>query len=60
MIGKVKKFVEGSIKWRKLNLYICLGCQKKRSTFFYKKAKEAMCRNCKKVEVNENQTVLFK
>ncbi len=66
MIKKVKKPTKETlniagnlIKWRKINFYNCVGCQKKRSTFFYKKAKEGICRKCRKAEVNENQTALF-
>lgn len=47
-------------KRRFIYFYECIRCHKKRrSTVVYLKAKERVCKKCKKIEIDERQMKLF-
>lgn len=46
-------------KWRRINPYVCKGCNKKRWTFLYERLKESICRTCARDQVPEGMVSLF-
>ncbi len=62
MFEGIKKFIrKNRIQWRKIHIYTCEGCEKKRFTFKYGRAEGGFCTKCRRKElINENQGLLFK